>query len=74
VTGIIRREVIEADPALERLLHKLFGVNDLADVEGAQDRKVKLSPSSTVACPAHGLLLVPDACRSCRLLAGEVRP
>ena len=53
------------------LLFDLLGVNDLAMVEGAEDRTVKLSDRSTVACPAHSLLLKPDACRSCRFLAGE---
>ena len=46
----------------------------LADVEGATDRVVTLSATSNVVCPAHGHLLVPDACRSCRFLAGEVQP
>jgi hypothetical protein len=62
------------DEALDQLLFKHYGIGDLADVEGAKDRVVKLSPESTMVCPLHGSLLVPDACRSCRFLAGEVRP
>jgi hypothetical protein len=54
------------------LLLDLYGVNDLAGVEGAEERTVKLSDRSDICCPAHGLLLKPDACRSCRFLAGEV--
>jgi hypothetical protein len=65
---------VDIDEALNALLHERYGIGDLADVEGAQDRVVKLSPQSSVTCPAHGFLLVPDACRSCRFLAGEVRP
>jgi hypothetical protein len=65
---------VDVDEALDRLLFERYGVGDLADVEGAQDRVVKLSPSSSAVCPAHGFLLVPDACRSCRFLCGEVRP
>jgi hypothetical protein len=51
-----------------------FGVGDLVGVEGTDDRVVDLSPRSDVACPMHRLTLVPDACRSCRFLAGEVVP
>jgi hypothetical protein len=54
------------------MLLDLFGVNDLAGVEGAEERTVKLSKRSDIVCPAHGFLLKPDACRSCRFLAGEV--
>jgi hypothetical protein len=54
------------------LLLDSFGVNDLAGVAGAEERTVKLSERSDVVCPAHGFLLKPDACRSCRFLAGEV--
>jgi hypothetical protein len=50
----------------------LFGVGDMVGVEGTEDRVIVLSPRSTVACPMHELRLVPDACRSCRFLAGEV--
>jgi hypothetical protein len=53
------------------LLFDLLGVNDLAGVEGAEERTVKLSDRSDVVCPAHGVWLKPDACRSCRFLAGE---
>jgi hypothetical protein len=49
----------------------LFGVNDLAAVEGANDRTVHLSDRSELVCPAHERTLKPDACRSCRFLAGE---
>jgi hypothetical protein len=50
-----------------------FGVGDMVAVERATDRVVKLSPYSMVVCPLHRLELVPDACRSCRFLAGEAR-
>jgi hypothetical protein len=53
------------------LLLDHFGVNDLAGIEGAEERTVKLSERSDVVCPAHRFLLKPDACRSCRFLAGE---
>jgi hypothetical protein len=53
------------------LLLDFYGVNDLAGVESAEERTVRLSERSTIACPAHGLVLKPDACRSCRFLAGE---
>jgi hypothetical protein len=62
------------DEALDALLYERYGVGDLADVEGATDRVVELSEASNVACPMHDRLLMPDACRSCRFLAGEVRP
>ena len=48
-----------------------LGVNDLAHVEGTTDRTKTLAPRSTIVCPAHDCVLVPDACRSCRFLAGE---
>ena len=48
-----------------------LGVNDLAAVEGANDRTVHLSGRSELVCPAHKRTLKPDACRSCRFLAGE---
>jgi hypothetical protein len=53
------------------MLLDLLGVNDLASVEGSEDRTVTLSDRSDICCPAHGLTLKPDACRSCRFLAGE---
>jgi hypothetical protein len=53
------------------ILFDLCGVNDLAGVEGAEDRKVILSDRSELVCPAHNRTLVPDACKSCRILAGE---
>jgi hypothetical protein len=53
------------------LLFDLLGVNDLAGVEGAEERTVKLPDRSTIGCPAHDILLKPDACPSCRILAGE---
>jgi hypothetical protein len=49
----------------------LLGVNDLAHVEGANDRTVQLSARSELVCPAHERVLKPDACKSCRFLAGE---
>jgi hypothetical protein len=55
-------------------LFAAFGVGDMVGVEGAEDRVVNISPRSDVACPMHHLTLVPDACRSCRFLAGEVVP
>jgi hypothetical protein len=55
-------------------LYAAFGVGDLVGVEGAEDRVVRLSPRSDVLCPMHRFELVPDACRSCRFLAGEVAP
>jgi hypothetical protein len=45
----------------------------MVGVEGAEERIVSLSPGSTVVCPLHRFELVPDACRSCRFLAGEAR-
>jgi hypothetical protein len=52
------------------MLLDLLGVNELAGVDGAEDRTVKLpaGPHSNVVCPAHGRLLKPDACRSCWFL------
>jgi hypothetical protein len=49
-----------------------FGVGDLVGVEGAEERIVRLSPRSDTVCPMHEFELRPDACRSCRFLAGEV--
>jgi hypothetical protein len=63
--------VIYANEVERQLLLDLFGVNDLAAVEGTDRRTVHLSPESEVGCPAHLLTLKPDACRSCRFLAGE---
>jgi hypothetical protein len=54
-------------------LYAAFGVGDMVGVEGATDRVVRLSPHSDVVCPLHRFELVPDACRSCRFLAGEAR-
>jgi hypothetical protein len=48
-----------------------FGVGDMVGVEGTEERVIKLSERSDVACPMHGTRLVPDACRSCRFLSGE---
>jgi hypothetical protein len=53
-------------------VYALFGVGDMVGVEGTGDRIVRLSARSDVACPMHELRLLPDACRSCRFLAGEV--
>jgi hypothetical protein len=63
----------DVDAAVERLLFERYGVGDLADVEGAQERTVTLAETSSVVCPMHGRLLVPDACRSCWFLSGEAR-
>jgi hypothetical protein len=49
-----------------------FGVGDLVGVAGTEDRVVMIAESSDVVCPMHLTRLVPDACRSCRFLAGEV--
>jgi hypothetical protein len=54
------------------LLLDAYGVNDLAGVDGAEERTVQLSERSVLGCPAHDVVLKPDACRSCRFLAGEV--
>lgn len=48
-----------------------YGIGDMVGVEGAEDRTMQLSPRSELACPMHELRLLPDACRSCRFLAGE---
>ena len=50
-----------------------FGVGDMVGVEGTEQRVVTIAESSDVVCPMHLRRLVPDACRSCRFLAGEVR-
>jgi hypothetical protein len=62
--------VLETADLLE--VFALYGVGDLAGIEGTEDRIVRLSPCSDVVCPMHEHRLVPDACRSCRFLAGEV--
>jgi hypothetical protein len=67
-TTIPIRHVNEVELAM---LHDFFGVNDLAAVEGTDERTVHLSDRSDVVCPAHHRMLKPDACRSCRFLAGE---
>jgi hypothetical protein len=70
-------EVVRAadvDEALAALLYDRYGVGDLEGVEGATDRVVELSEASSCVCPLHGRRLVPDACRSCTFLAGEVAP
>jgi len=64
--------VVEVDEAEMVWLLDLMGVNHLAGIEGAEERTVKLSDKSTVSCPAHGLVLKPDACRSCAVLAGDM--
>jgi hypothetical protein len=56
----------------ERGLLDFFGVDELRIVE-ARERTVQLPPRSSLGCPAHDVTLKPDACSSCRLLAGEVR-
>jgi hypothetical protein len=55
----------------ERGLLEYFGVDELRIV-GAHERTVELPPRSSLGCPAHDISLKPDACSSCRLLAGEV--
>jgi hypothetical protein len=62
--------VIYTDDMLAIFAH--YGVGDMVGVEGTEDRVVTLSESSDVVCPMHLKRLVPDACRSCRFLAGEV--
>jgi hypothetical protein len=63
--------VIYADQLDLALLFDALGVNDLAALDGANDRTVRLSDRSELVCPAHDRTLKPDACRSCRFLAGE---
>ena len=55
----------------ELALFARYGVGDMVGVEGAEARVVNLSECSDVVCPLHERRLVPDACRSCRFLAGE---
>jgi hypothetical protein len=50
-----------------------YGVGDLVGMEGTEERVIELSEGSILGCPMHIRRLVPDACRSCRFLAGEVR-
>jgi len=50
-----------------------YGVGDMVGIQGTEDRVVTIAPSSNVVCPMHERRLLPDACRSCRFLAGEVR-
>jgi hypothetical protein len=63
--------VYEAD---RLAIYARYGVGDMVGIEGTEVRVVMLSPRSTVVCPMHEFRLVPDACRSCRFLAGEVSP
>jgi hypothetical protein len=51
-----------------------YGVGDMVGIEETEDRVVMLAATSDVVCPMHAVRLVPDACRSCRFLAGEVGP
>lgn len=53
-------------------LYARYGVGDMVGVEGAEDRVIELPEGATLGCPMHLKRLVPDACRSCRLLSGEV--
>jgi hypothetical protein len=55
-------------------IYARYGVGDMVGIEGTEDRVVMIAQTSTVVCPMHGFRLVPDACRSCRFLAGEVSP
>jgi hypothetical protein len=70
VVSVVRHE--DVTEALTALLYERYGVGDLEGVEGATDRVVELAPSSTVVCPLHLRRLLPDACRSCAFLSGEV--
>jgi len=63
--------VIEEADLLAVFAH--FGVGDMVGLEGTEDRVVMIAETSDVVCPMHRFRLVPDACRSCRFLAGEVR-
>jgi hypothetical protein len=40
-------------------------------IEVTASRIVRLSEGSTLGCPTHDIELVPDACGSCKFLAGE---
>jgi hypothetical protein len=57
----------------EVALYAKYGVGDMVGIPGAEDRVVTLSQQSDVVCPLHAFRLLPDACRSCRFLAGEAR-
>jgi len=70
---VARIPVVELDPLQMVELLAAYGVGDMVGVEEAEDRVVTLSESSDVVCPMHERRLLPDACRSCRFLAGEVR-
>ena len=72
VVSVIRK--VDVAAALDSLLFERFGVGDLEGIQGAADLVVELSERSSVVCPLHERRLVPDACRSCRFLAGEVDP
>jgi hypothetical protein len=73
--GVVVRVIgHDVDEALDVWLFEHYGIGDLEGIEGATDRVVELSEGSTVMCPLHRRRLVPDACRSCRFLAGEVAP
>jgi hypothetical protein len=72
VVSVIRK--VDVAAALDSLLFERYGVADLEGIQGAADRVVELSERSSVVCPLHERRLVPDACRSCRFLAGEVDP
>jgi hypothetical protein len=63
--------VLETDDLLE--VFAFFGVGDMVGIQGTEDRVVTIAATSDVVCPMHERRLVPDACRSCRFLAGEVR-
>jgi hypothetical protein len=71
VVSVVRKEDLGA--ALDAFLFERYGIGDLEGIQGSTDRVVELSERSTV-CPRHERRLVPDACRSCRFLAGEVAP
>jgi hypothetical protein len=70
VVSVVRHE--DLDAALTAFLFRRYGVGDLEGVEGATDRVIELAPSSTVVCPLHHRRLIPDGCRSCSFLSGEV--
>jgi len=53
-------------------LQAVFGIADLAAIEGTEDRIVRLSPDSSLLCPTHGRELRPDACRTCAMFARGV--
>jgi hypothetical protein len=76
VQGVVVRVVGKEDlgAALDSFLFDRYGVGDLEAIQGATDRVVELSERSTMVCPLHERRLLPDACRSCRFLAGEVDP